>query len=488
MRNLQHFSKDLLDSDEIKSDGSNLSKKLMKVMDLDSGNLSQDDKENILRNFIFTFNCIKMDMKEIDERIKNLSKLAQITAKDDTYKLRKNEYFKTLNIKAKEEIVKFFCSELYNYLLKEKNVDFTKRSKDKLWTLFFNSRYEYSTHKKYYDIDYDFSTESKIRYLPNLNLIDIIPTVRKYIELRSSSSEKYNDEIQSIIDKNDLVTVLFDKVKNYYVLQKREEIFSTLVDLFKENKYQSFISLAVIQLEGVFYDYCLIKSGANNDKNMGTLVEKAQKIFSENHNLWLSVYPYFAFEVPELRNEIAHNGMLVNKDLKITANEIALDLNTAISLIYSMSLDKYKIILLTWEVLNESITESSDIKIESTLLCELFSWFNVVGSEFLTVLKDPDEYQDEIDFYQPIEIDVDKTYLPQAVGHIEKIIKTDLFWNEMLSQISRITFHAKGKPYDFIDFAIKMKNIFIPVLTKDSPEKEKCKHVAAALHKFESRQ
>ena len=49
-----------------------------------------------------------------------------------------------------------------------------------------------------------------------------------------------------------------------------ELVVLTLVSLYKEEHYQSFLSLGLIQIEGLFYDICSIKYGEK--ENAGTLV------------------------------------------------------------------------------------------------------------------------------------------------------------------------------------------------------------------------
>ncbi|APU87075.1 hypothetical protein [Clostridium botulinum] len=119
-------------------------------------------------------------------------------------------------------------------------------------------------------------------------------------------------------------------IANHHLFIKRKEIFETLYDLYNHEKFESFINLAVIQIEGLFYDFCLIlndeKEIENIDENIGTLSVKAEKVFANNKFLWLSAYPYFAYDAPIFRNKIAHNGLYNSNNNKNFANELILDL------------------------------------------------------------------------------------------------------------------------------------------------------------------
>lgn len=72
--------------------------------------------------------------------------------------------------------------------------------------------------------------------------------------------------------------------------------------------------LQTIQLKGIFYDLVGIKFGRK--EKQGTLVEKVNRAFKNDKFLKLTLYPYFAFDIPDLRNEIAHKGITEFKEVK----------------------------------------------------------------------------------------------------------------------------------------------------------------------------
>lgn len=49
------------------------------------------------------------------------------------------------------------------------------------------------------------------------------------------------------------------------------------------------------------------------------------------------MYPYFAFDVPLLRNEVAHKGMLQTENAEFWAYNLVLDLNTLSQLVKTES-------------------------------------------------------------------------------------------------------------------------------------------------------
>lgn len=67
----------------------------------------------------------------------------------------------------------------------------------------------------------------------------------------------------------------------------------------------------------------------------------------------MSVYPYYNFDVPGIRNEIAHTGFYRSGDLNHLANELILDLNTIISWIYGITHEKYTVLKMIEDKLDE---------------------------------------------------------------------------------------------------------------------------------------
>ncbi len=77
--------------------------------------------------------------------------------------------------------------------------------------------YDYQHNSRFYDSEHDFSTHVKFYHVPGVKLIEFLPNIEKHIILKKNSPKKY----------------------------------------------LAFISIATIQLEGIFYDLTCIKFGKN---------------------------------------------------------------------------------------------------------------------------------------------------------------------------------------------------------------------------------
>lgn len=271
---------------------------------------------------------------------------------------------------------------------------------------------------------------------------------------------------------------IMERVSNDYNLHKRLEIFETLNNLFSEGKYQSFITLGLIQIEGLFDDYCQIRYGESD--NQGTLVEKAQKTLETNEYNFLRMYPYFAFDIPLVRNEVAHKGMLRTENAKRMAYNLVLDLNTISQMVLSESRDKfvYAVMahekLLEWEPKDDGNTD----ELYDTLLYELIMYDKMANAHFWKVLKNPDCFREEIEFYRQDDLPEGMTDLPGIIDVMSKLVRTKGFWKAMHRLVNQhIT--PTSKWVEVEEFARKMKNEYIAVLEPDA--KAECIEVSKVV-------
>nr|WP_315022154.1 hypothetical protein [uncultured Aminipila sp.] len=441
---------------------------------LEEGDL---DKEVYVSNYIYISQKIIADLCEINERLHQLKQLdASIPAEKD-YEHKKLRYFAKLNNQARDEIIHFLSSGLLDYLLEHKSINYVSREGDKVLNLMLQSCYEYGFFKKYYDPDYDFSTEAKIRYIPGVNLENLLDEIRGYIELKHDDINAYRIELSRIVTENNVLEYLCERIEVHNIMHRRLEVFNTLKYLYAKKKWQSFISLAILQIEGLFYDCCNVLNINELSGSAGTLVEKVDKSFRNNHILMLSVYPYYMFEIPEIRNEIAHTGLIESDNLGHIANELVLDLNTVISWIYEISHEKYKILMMISDALDNKKSEDINV-LASTLVCEMLSCMSISDFKYLDLLKNPSDYSDEIKYMK-----TSIGYWDTIIDKIMNIIKTKTFWNIIDCHINETEKFEVDKPFNLLALADKLKNTFISVLIKGSPERFACQRIAAKIQK-----
>lgn len=436
----------------------------------------------LINNFILVISEVMKDLKEINERIKNIDK-QKSKLNSNSYEFRKLDYCKRINIEAKEEIELFLTEKAIEYIKKRvANKKKWQRATGRLGKLLDVLPYSYSHFKRYYNPDYDFSTDTKYRFLLNHNPIKI----QQKIDLKSNDKSKYCADLESTIRKEKLLDKVVAVIKSHHLLKKREEIFETLSSLYRDEKYQSFINLAVIQVEGLFYDFCLILNDEIEFDNLGTLSVKAEKVFSSNRALWLSMYPYFAFEAPIFRNKIAHNGLWDSDDIKNFANELIYDLFAIISAIKFTQKLPYNLLGVILPLRQEIKKLELSYEDYSTVLASLFSGTQGRnhGKEIFDILQQREEKKKVLEFYSIPISEFVSTNLYEECCRLTKVIYDEKFWKLIIKQLFTITKHEPGKPYDFVDFAETIVNSYIGEFEKDSRLKEKCILIKKELKKF----
>lgn len=451
---------------------------LASELDIDLSSFSKERKDYLLNNFIHFICLVIQDVKIINNRLEKYSRDFQ-SIKNNTneleYKKKKIEYFCGINKGALDGILYFINNELKEKLL-DLEFDTLKRKKERTINQFYlKTRYDFSWFSEYYDIDFDFSTVVKVSYLPDIELFQKLQVEEEYLSLKKENPNEYTRRLHHYIDEGKMLDIIVQTVKENYQLNKRGEIFQDLNELFQNEHYQSFMNLGLLQIEGLFYDFCLMKYGRK--ENMGTLIEKVHKsLKSINEFNFLKYYPYFAFEIPIKRNEIAHKGMLETNDLKDAAYDLILDLNTVVCMVKLESLDKYNVFLMINNQLKEIKGDMLYKKIVEELILN-----DIIASEcFWKMLKNPIDYEEELDFYKKRKI-FNGIDLKKVVINISSMIRNEKFWKELLNVVNKCENMNKHGKDEIYKIAKRLKDDYISIL--DGEAKKYCIEISKTLGK-----
>lgn len=458
-------------------EGVSIEKYLFERLGIDASLLSEDKKKLIQKNFIHLICLVISDLNVIGNRLKaykiERTGLEGVKSNEAEFRRRKIEYFAKLNRNAQDEIVEFLNNGMTKYLL-ETDYDTLQRDSDNdgLGRMFRNRRYTFAQFPEYYDADFDFSTVVKASQLPGVEFIDSLATEKKYLELHRKSLDDYYSEIARVIKNNKVMENLLEYVRGNYHLYKRHEIFEDLNRLYNEKHYQSFVALGLLQLEGLFFDICSIKY--EEKENAGTLVEKAKKALqSKNSIYFMRMYPYFAFDIPVRRNEIAHTGIIKDDNLENIANELVLDLN-AVARIAKMESDgNFRVFMMINDALRE-VDFSDEKAVNKKLLYELFANRIIITESFWKVLKNPSDFEEELNFYRIDNLHEGYVDLSFVVKTISQLVYKTAFWEEMISVMNEFK-HEK----DIKQFLLRMAKDYVKVL--DPETKKKCIEILSAL-------
>lgn len=210
------------------------------------------DCELFISNYKYVTEKTMKDIDEINIRLTHLRQLDQSIPSEKDYVHKKLRYFAKIIRKAKEKIIGFISGGLVEFLVKHKSANYLAKQDDGILNLSLASYYEYGLYKRYYDADYDFSTEAKIRFIPGIKLNNYLDVIKKYIDLKKNDYSAYKEEMACIIVKNNVLEYLCSCIKAHNIMCRRVEIFDTLKYLYEKEKWQSFVALAILQIEGFF--------------------------------------------------------------------------------------------------------------------------------------------------------------------------------------------------------------------------------------------
>ena len=441
--------------------------------------------EIFYKNFVYLMCHLYKDINDIENRLADYRtryhSLEKVKNNKAEFERRKLIYFCDLNKEALREINSFIANRISTFLL-DHSCDILNREceRDDLSDLYFRNRYKFAWHRDYYSIDYPFEIIVKVSQYTKekYHFEQTMDAERRLLSLYSDSPEQFWNQMDQYIESDHVMQNILERVSNDYNLHRGQELFDTLNRLFSEGKYQSFITLGLIQIEGLFDDYCQIRYGESD--NQGTLVEKAQKTLETNEYNFLRMYPYFAFDIPLVRNEVAHKGMLRTEDAKRMAYNLVLDLNTLSQMVLSESREKfiYAIMahekLLEWEPKDDGNTD----ELYDTLLYELIMYDKMANAHFWKVLKNPDHFREEIEFYRQEDLPEGMTDLPGIIDDMSQLVRTEGFWKAMHRLVNQhIT--PTSKWVELEEFARKMKNEYIAILEPDA--KAECIEVSKVV-------
>lgn len=153
---------------------------------------------------------------------------------------------------------------------------------------------------------------------------------RKMEELKSTDINEYLNKLKKYIRENNICNYILDNTKKNHAINYRYNVIEDTINLFKKGKYETFISLVPIQIEGIFHDYCKeleILPRASNKFTMGTKLSEIKK------KIYFPFYEYYKFDFEVLRNKTAH-GFIVKNEIELLANELLLDL---LALVYDIN-------------------------------------------------------------------------------------------------------------------------------------------------------
>jgi hypothetical protein len=263
---------------------------------------------------------IKKELDSLEQKKKNDGRL---TAKERYYR-NQLEYFLKKNLVAKDEIVDFMTHKI-----KQRAINAAARLLPvvSIWPSFFTDS-PYAFGRRFrgplgdpYDVRSLDIYSNKFMDLPASNYREFVQecksTPEKFKEYATAYIKGAPGEFPSVREK------LADLVQKSHILFDRKQVIETMLHHFEEKDYISFVSMAPLQIEGIFADICREIGVSENQLDISSLNDKLQHIDERMRSFYF--FEYYAFLFPVLRNQVAHGG-LIDGEFENTAIRLMLDL------------------------------------------------------------------------------------------------------------------------------------------------------------------
>lgn len=243
---------------------------------------------------------------------------------DERYYRNQLDYFKDKNLIARDEIIDFMTKGIRSYAIKEA----ASRSKvaEPILSLFKMSPYAFGRRLNNplgdsYDVRSLDEFSNKFMDLPISSYRELIKKCKEspdsYKELALAYINGVPGQLPSMKEK------LEKLVATSHLLDRRKQVINTMLGRFETKDYISFVSMAPLQIEGIFADICREIGVSESELDISSLNDKLQHIDGKMNSFFF--FEYYSFKFPVLRNLVAHGG-LMDGELENTAINLMLDL------------------------------------------------------------------------------------------------------------------------------------------------------------------
>ncbi len=158
-----------------------------------------------------------------------------------------------------------------------------------------------------------------------------------YIAIHESQNSEKTCEF--IVQKN-ILSEVERYVDSLICLRKRKKLLKELLDLYKAERFDIFVNLCTVQIEGVFNDlqYDLELFQRFQSISLDPTQDLKHKIKSIEDSIPYECVLYFGHCFNNLqRNIVAHGRWLLDKDTVKIANELLLDLHSLLYMVFRCS-------------------------------------------------------------------------------------------------------------------------------------------------------
>jgi hypothetical protein len=310
----------------------------------------------LLKKFQVFLNKVIDELEKLENKIEDYEKKDILTV-EGRYHKKHLKYYYEKNSEIKDNIIKFISIDIYHkaYSKCQDSVN-TDLLIDKLGIK--NLIRVASPVSEFYKF--------KPQYIENFNefiyKFGFLPLggIEKLMNFYKDDEEKFMNIIKGLIEN--ISQEIKDLISINHILSNRKEILETIFNHFNKNDYISINNMLPLQIEGLFYDFCILLGISEKSIEISSLNNKLEKIAdkSKDKNLSFWSYEYFTFKFPIIRNKVSH-GRIFEANNELQAYYLLLDLYNVINLIIDDKIELNKYI----QFLNDKITDEKILKLHN---------------------------------------------------------------------------------------------------------------------------
>ncbi len=271
---------------------------------------------------------VSAHLKYIETELVRLGEKKRVDGRlsaEDRYYRNQLEYFEAKNRAAKEEIVDFMTHRIKRAAI-ARSAPTPSAFLSLGSSLFGNSPYAFGRRSHWLPADpYDVRAldeySNKFMDLPVSSWREFVDDCKRSPEQFKRRATEYitgiPDELPGVREKLERL------IEKSHILASRKEVIRTMLRHFAAKDYLSFVSMAPLQVEGIFADICRSVGVSEGQLDISSLNDKLQHIEGKMPSFFF--FEYYSFKFPVLRNLVAHGG-LVDGELEVIAIRLMLDL------------------------------------------------------------------------------------------------------------------------------------------------------------------
>ena len=300
-----------------------------------------------------------LDLREIEERVSKYEKeiekqnRSKNDPQNDDYKVKILEHYINLNIEAKNEIIKFLTTKDIKLCTIEKAS--SKYELIKIPSFFQQEPYTYSYRHQpsRYDVD-------KLSPISNKFLDIDISEMQNLEKLYKNTQSEFYEYTEKYITDKKIIEQVRQYIEESHFLNARRYVLQPALDNYETNKVL-FLNLTTLQIEGIFYDYCIGLGIGEESLRKASIGEKLDKIIAINPYLY--DFEYFKFVFPKTRNRVAHGKLFSKEESNQISCTLLLDLYDVCGRITSEDIPVNLLVILLKEIKEGKHTNSNLLKI-----------------------------------------------------------------------------------------------------------------------------